>query len=125
MFVIMLLYRNKAKPFLFISSVTQSSQHSETLNTDNDAIIVSDSHPAEDIAIVMDLDNTYYMYIVYYVSSINVHIHHFNLISFSNIFVFDCTRLFAPFTIFSVLYCSLFLTAMSLKLDKCNRNCIL
>ena len=65
MFVIMLLYRNKAKLFLFISSLTQSSQHSETLNTDNDAIIVSDSHPAEDIAIVMDLDNTYYMYIVY------------------------------------------------------------
>ena len=55
----MLLYHNKAKAFLFISSMTRSSQHSETLDTDNDAIIVSDSHPAEDIAIVMEIDNMY------------------------------------------------------------------
>ena len=55
----MLLYHNMAKAFLFISSLTLSSQHSETLDTDNDAIIVSDSHPAEDIAIVMEIDNMY------------------------------------------------------------------
>lgn len=56
--IVMLLYHNKTTNMLIIS-LTQSSQHSMTLYTDNEASIASviDSHsaPEEDIALYLIL----------------------------------------------------------------------